>query len=73
MGRFLLILVLLVAGVIALGYYLDWFQLATSRDPTKQTDIKVRIDEKKIESDVEKATEKVKGTFKQTPDKPEGK
>ena len=69
MGRFLFVLFLLAAGVLALGLYMGWFNFSTSRDTTGgQTDIKFRIDEKKIESDAEKAKEKVKGAFDRTHD-----
>ena len=73
MGRFLFVLVLLAAGVIALGYYMGWFNVSTTRDPGGQTNIKVNIDEKRIASDADRATDKVKGVFNGTSGKADGK
>jgi hypothetical protein len=73
MGRLLFVLLLLVAGVIALGFYLDWFSISTSRNPAGKVDIKVGIDQNKIESDADKAKQKAKGVFNHTQDKAEGK
>jgi len=73
MGRLLTFLLFLAVCVIALGFYLGWFGVSTSRDPAGgQTDVKVRIDEKKIESDTDKAKEKVKKAFDKIPGKQEG-
>jgi len=74
MRRLITFLLLVAVCVIALGFYLGWFDVSTSRDATGgQTDVKVRIDEKKIESDTQKAKEKVKGAIDRTLEKQQGK
>ncbi len=74
MGKLIRAVMLLAVCVIGLGFYLGWFGVSTTRDATGgQTDVKVRIDQKKIESDTEKAKEKVKGAIDRTLDKHEGK
>jgi hypothetical protein len=73
MGRFLFVLVLLVAGIIALGFYRDWFTVSTSRNPAGKVDIKVGIDENKIESDADKAKQKAKEVFNHTQNEAEAK
>ena len=74
MGRLLTFLLFLAVCVIAFGFYLGWFGVSTTRDPAGgQTDVKVRIDEKKIESDAERAKEKVKETVDRVSNKQGGK
>jgi hypothetical protein len=73
MGRLLFILLLLVVVVAVLGFYLDWFDFSTSRTPDGQVDINLRIDPKRIESDAEKARDKVKGVFQRGDKEPEEK
>ncbi len=58
MKRFLLVLLVLVAGVVGLGYYLGWFQFATEHTDQKSR-ITITIDEDKVRKDSEKAKEKV--------------
>jgi hypothetical protein len=68
------VLLILLACAIALGFYLGWFNLSTSREPGSEMDIKVRVNEKRMESAAEKAKEKVKGlSSNRTPDKETGK
>ena len=70
MGRLISVLLFLAVCVLALGFYLGWFGISTSRDePGGKTQVKVQIDEGKIESDAEKAKEKVKGAIDRTLDK----
>ncbi len=58
MNRFLIVLVLLVAAVVGLGFYLGWWGLST--DSTNQkTNINITVDKDKIRKDAEKAKEKV--------------
>jgi hypothetical protein len=74
MGKLIRAVLLLAVVVIAFGFYQGWFGVSTNRDATGgKTDVKVLIDEKKIESDTEKAKEKVKGAIDRTLDKREGK
>jgi hypothetical protein len=58
MNRFLVVLLLLVIGVVALGFYLDWFHLSTDRAGEKPS-IKIEVDPVKIRKDKDKAIEKV--------------
>ncbi len=58
MNRFLVVLLLLVIGVVGLGFYLGWFQFSTERTDDK-SNISITIDEDKIRKDKDKAIEKV--------------
>jgi hypothetical protein len=58
MKGFFVVLVLLVAGVVGLGFYLGWFRLSTDRTEQK-TNITITVDQDKIREDEEKAKEKV--------------
>ena len=54
MGRVLVVLLVLVAVVVGVGVYLDWFKFSTDKDAgTYQVDL--TIDKDKIKSDAEKA------------------
>jgi hypothetical protein len=56
MGRLLVALLVLVAVVVGLGVYLDWFQFSTDKGAgTYQVDL--TIDKDKIKADAEKARE----------------
>jgi hypothetical protein len=70
MGKWLVVLLLLVVGVVALGYYMDWFHFSTGggKDSGK-IDVNVTIDEEKIKADAEKAKEKAKDLGTQAKDK----
>ncbi len=58
MNRLLIVLVLIVAGVGGLGYYLGWFRIGSdSADGT--THVTLTVDEKKIEEDKKKAVKDV--------------
>ena len=60
MNRILIVLVLIVAGAIGLGYYLGWFRF-DSEKTDGQTHITLTVDQKKIQEDEKKAVEKVQG------------
>jgi hypothetical protein len=68
----LLVLVLVAGGVVGgLGFYLGWFDLATSRNPkTGQTGVELNIDQNKMKEDVEKAKQKVGGADQEAKEKP---
>ena len=55
----LVVLVLLVAGVGALGYSRGWFTVAKS-DEDKTIPIDVKVDREKMKQDTERAKDKVK-------------
>jgi hypothetical protein len=73
MGRLLLVLLLLAACVLALGYYLNWFDFSSSKGPDGQVDVNMHIDQNRIKSDAERAADKVKGVFHKSPAPAEGK
>jgi plastocyanin domain-containing protein len=50
MSRLLVVIVLLVAGVVGLGFYQGWFRL--SRD--EETNVTITVDKEKIQEDKEK-------------------
>ena len=59
MNRLIIVLVLIVAGVGGLGYYLGWFRIGSdSADGT--THVTLTVDEKKIEEDKKKAEKEVR-------------
>ena len=60
MRRFLVVFLLLVAGVVGLGFYLGWFRLSTDHTDQK-TNITISVDQDKIQEDKEKAKEKLQG------------
>jgi hypothetical protein len=60
MTRILGVLVLLVAMVAGVGYYLGWFRVSSDRAGPKPN-VTITVDEDKIQADKEKAREKVHG------------
>ena len=60
MRRFLIVLVLIVAGVAALGFYRGWFHL-TSDKAADQSNVTLTVDKDKIQQDKQKAQDKVQG------------
>ena len=60
MRKLLLVVVLLVAGVVALGVYQGWFHFSSGDDKNPgKVDIGVTIDKDKIKDDAEKAKAKL--------------
>jgi hypothetical protein len=59
MRRLLLVLVLIVAGVVGLGFYQGWFHLAKGGTDGKPN-VSVTVDKEKIEQDKARAKDKVK-------------
>jgi predicted negative regulator of RcsB-dependent stress response len=58
MKRLLVVVVLLVAGIVGLGFYRGWFRFSTDNtDPNVNATI--TVDQDKIQADKEKAEEKV--------------
>jgi hypothetical protein len=53
------VLVLIVVGVIAVGYYRDWFKVGAASD-SKTVNVKVTVDKEKLKEDEEKAKLKLK-------------
>ena len=63
MGKLLLVLVLVAACVIGLGFYLGWFGISTSTDTPGKTGVNVTIDQDKIKSDAERARQEAGAVF----------
>jgi len=61
MGRFLFVIVLIVACGVGLGFYRGWFQIGSDSADGK-AHLKLTVDQKKIQDDEKKAEEKVRGT-----------
>jgi len=53
----LFVLVLVVAGVIGLGFYMGWFHMGWDRT-TDKDHVTITVDEKKMQEDKKKAEEK---------------
>jgi hypothetical protein len=63
MRTFLVIVLLLVVGVGALGWYRGWFTFSKVPDTENgRPGVELRIDENKIKSDTERARDRVSGT-----------
>jgi hypothetical protein len=58
MQRLLSLLVLVVIGVVALGYYQGWF-VVSKTDSEKSVNVNVAVDKDKINADKERAKEKL--------------
>jgi hypothetical protein len=59
MRRVFLVFLGVAVLVIGLGFYLNWFSLA-SKDGDAHTNVSITVDKAKIKSDVDKAKEKIK-------------
>jgi hypothetical protein len=57
MKRFVLVVVVLLLGVVALGYHQGWFTVSAQGDGRRST-IDVTVDKDKIQEDEEKAKNK---------------
>jgi hypothetical protein len=66
MRKLFLILVVLAAAFVGLGFYLEWFRIGTSTNPeTGETEVKFGINSNKMKEDAAKAKQKVAGKDKQ--------
>jgi hypothetical protein len=61
MRRLFVVLVLLVAGVAALGFYRGWFDVKYEKAPDGKGQVTATVDNEKIEADKKRAAEKVQG------------
>ena len=58
MKQFLVVLVLLAAGVVGLGFYRGWFEMTSDKtDPN--ANVKITYDADKLKEDKDKAKEKL--------------
>ena len=60
MKRIVFVLVLLIAVVGGLGFYLGWFTLTTQTTADGKSNVTVTVDKDKIHDDKEKAKDKAK-------------
>jgi hypothetical protein len=68
----LFVLLLLVGGVVGLGFYRGWFSSATTHDPESgRQGVQFEMDQNKIKPDIEKAKQKIGGTVGKGEDKPQ--
>jgi predicted negative regulator of RcsB-dependent stress response len=58
MKRLVIVVVLLAAGVVVLGFYQGWFRLSTDNTDQKSS-ATITVDQDKFQKDEEKAKEKV--------------
>jgi predicted negative regulator of RcsB-dependent stress response len=68
MKRLLIVLALLVAVVVGLGFYRGWFHVSTGGTDGKSS-ATFTVDQNQIESDKEKAKEKVRELEQKAKDK----
>lgn len=68
MKGFLFVCVLLVAGVVGLGFYQGWFHLSTDNADDK-SNVTLTVDQDKIKKDEEKAKEKIQDLGHQVKEK----
>jgi hypothetical protein len=75
MRKLIFVLVLLAAGVVAVGFYRGWFSFETSSDPANGRDgARIEIDRNKIGQDIDQVKQKVgTGSTGETGAKPEGR
>jgi hypothetical protein len=59
MKRLFIVLVVLVIGVVALGFYRGWFTFDWEKTPDGKGQITGTVDPEKIEEDKKRAAEKV--------------
>ena len=70
----LIVLLLLVVGVGALGFYRGWFSFEKTSDPeTGRQGVQFEVDRNKITPDIEKVKDKIGGGSHKTGDKPQEK
>ena len=62
--RFLIVMLLIVVGVVGLGFYRGWFHVSAVRSAEK-TDVTVTIDKDKAQQDAKHAKDKVQGAADQ--------
>jgi len=68
MKTLIVVLVLLVAGVVGVGFYEGWFKLSTESVDHK-SNLTLTVDPDKIKEDEKKAAEKVHGLTEKVKDK----
>jgi len=73
MRKLLFVCLLLVRGVVALGFYRGWFSFEKTHDPeTGRDGVRFEVDRSKITPDIEKAKKKLGGAGPEATDKSQG-
>jgi cell division protein FtsX len=72
MRRVLVVLLVLVAVFVGVGFYLDWFNVSTGTRGSGKTSIDLTIDKDKMKSDANQAKEKVQGLGSKSDSPPAG-
>jgi len=73
MRKLLFVLLLLVGGVVALGFHRGWFSFERTHDPqTGREGVQFEIDQNKAKPDIDNAKKKIGGGSTQDGQKPEG-
>jgi hypothetical protein len=63
MRKLLFVMVLLVVGVVALGFYREWFIVETTSDSQSgRQGVQFEVDRKKMDPDINKVKEKISGS-----------
>jgi len=65
--RFRIVLVLIIAGIVGLGWYRGWFHLSSDRGADK-SNVTLTVDKDKMQADKEKAVGKVQDLKHQASD-----
>ena len=68
MRRMSLVLVVIVAGVVGLGFYMGWFHFSSGSDDNN-AHVTVSVDKGQIQKDKDKAVDKVQDLGQQAKDK----
>jgi hypothetical protein len=62
--RFVMVLVVIVAGIVGAGFYRGWFQM-TSDGSTDKPNVTLTVDKDKIQEDKQKALDKARSGQKE--------
>jgi hypothetical protein len=74
MKKLLFLLLVLVVVTGGLGYYLGWFRFSTSRDEeTGERNVEMKVDTDKMNTDAQKAKEKLGSAAEKAKASPEEK
>ena len=66
--RFRIVLVLIIAGIVGLGWYRGWFHVSSDRGADK-SNVTLTVDKDKMQADKEKAAGKVQDLKHQANDR----
>ena len=64
------VIVLIIAGVVGLGFYMGWFEMSSKSDDNKAS-VTLSVDRGKLQEDKDKGASKVEDAGEQLKDKAE--